>query len=571
MFNRSIYAIIAFIIMILMLACSVFAEIPRLINYQGRATDTSDNPVSDGDYPVVFYLYDAPTSGTMLWIEPATVTTRGGLFTHLLGSVNKLSGDIFTQHDSLYLAMAFNGTTIAERTPITSVGYALRVNTVDGATGGTISGVSDTGVTIDGSPEGHAAVFAGLQPSSYSYTDSLCAVRGAVYGIGDEGYLRGGHFSAVSSSADWVEGVRGVARNNSATKSAMGVFGTASGSGTGNYGGYFVTDSGIGTGVYGAAHGNSGAYDIKGVAGSAYGWSAYTGISYAGYFDNSSVTGNNSYGVYARVHGFNTNSSSFGFYGKSENPGTGSSYGAYFWADSTGTGTSYGARGIGFSRGSTTAMGITGIAANRSTGDVYGGYFSAYNYGTGVKYGVFGVAPTSNGWAGYFSGDVGVSGSLTKGGGAFRIDHPLDPENKYLQHSFVESPDMMNIYNGNVTLDADGEAVVQLPEWFTALNRDFRYQLTPIGAPNPNLYIAGEVQDNQFRIAGGQPLSKVSWQVTGIRHDRYAEANRIEVEVTKRPQDIGKYLHPEAFGLGIERSIFYEQEKAATEAITQEQ
>ena len=85
------------------------------------------------------------------------------------------------------------------------------------------------------------------------------------------------------------------------------------------------------------------------------------------------------------------------------------------------------------------------------------------------------------GSAGEFIGDVSVSGTLTKGGGSFKIDHPLDPANKYLSHSFVESPDMMNIYNGNVTTDANGEATVALPAYFAALNRAFRYQLTVIG------------------------------------------------------------------------------------------
>ena len=79
--------------------------------------------------------------------------------------------------------------------------------------------------------------------------------------------------------------------------------------------------------------------------------------------------------------------------------------------------------------------------------------------------------------AGNFEGNVHVSGNLSKGSGSFRIDHPLDPENKYLYHSFVESPDMMNVYNGNVILDEQGEAVVEFPEWFEPLNRDFRYQL----------------------------------------------------------------------------------------------
>jgi hypothetical protein len=127
-----------------------------------------------------------------------------------------------------------------------------------------------------------------------------------------------------------------------------------------------------------------------------------------------------------------------------------------------------------------------------------------------------------SGLAGEFIGSVTVSGTLTKGGGSFTIDHPLDPANKYLQHSFVESPDMMNVYNGNATLDANGEAWVTLAEWFEALNRDFRYQLTALGAPGPNLYIASEVADHKFKIAGGAAGARVSWQITGIRQDAWA-------------------------------------------------
>ncbi len=152
------------------------------------------------------------------------------------------------------------------------------------------------------------------------------------------------------------------------------------------------------------------------------------------------------------------------------------------------------------------------------------------------------------GYAGFFAGKVAVTGTLSKGGGAFKIDHPLDPTNKYLQHSFVESPDMMNVYNGNAALDANGEAWVTMPEWFEALNRDFRYQLTSLGAPGPNLYVAAEVSNNQFKIAGGVPGGRVSWQVTGIRQDAFANANRIVVEVDKPDNERGTYLHAEAFG-----------------------
>jgi hypothetical protein len=114
---------------------------------------------------------------------------------------------------------------------------------------------------------------------------------------------------------------------------------------------------------------------------------------------------------------------------------------------------------------------------------------------------------------------------------------------------------MMNIYNGNATLDAHGEVTVELPEWFSALNRDFRYQLTPLGAASPNLYVADEIAENRFRIAGGTPGAKVSWQVTGIRHDAYAEAHRIPVEEMKPQAERGLYLVPEVFGQPVERGI----------------
>lgn len=158
------------------------------------------------------------------------------------------------------------------------------------------------------------------------------------------------------------------------------------------------------------------------------------------------------------------------------------------------------------------------------------------------------TSSSASSFAGIFVGNVSISGSLAKSSGSFKIDHPLDPANKYLYHSFVESPDMKNIYDGVVTLDNDGAAVVTMPEWFNALNQDFRYQLTSIGAPGPNLYISEEISGNSFKIAGGTPGMKVSWQVTGIRHDAYADAHRIPVEQNKPADERGTYIHPELFG-----------------------
>ncbi|HKQ75529.1 MAG TPA: hypothetical protein VJ810_17650 [Blastocatellia bacterium] len=180
---------------------------------------------------------------------------------------------------------------------------------------------------------------------------------------------------------------------------------------------------------------------------------------------------------------------------------------------------------------------------------------------TGVNYGVVGRTESPNGFAGYFIGRVHVAGLITKAASTFKIDHPLDPENKYLSHSVVESPDMMNIYNGIVTLAKDGSAEVTLPEWFEALNREFRYQLTCIGGFAP-VYVAKKVNGNRFRIAGGKPGMEVSWQLTGVRKDAYAEMHRVQVEEIKPIAERGSYLHPEAFGKSAEKNIHQVNEKA---------
>ena len=106
-------------------------------------------------------------------------------------------------------------------------------------------------------------------------------------------------------------------------------------------------------------------------------------------------------------------------------------------------------------------------------------------------------------------------------------------------------------------MDANGSATIELPAWFEALNRDFRYQLTPIGGPGPNLYISSRVNGNTFSIAGGTPGLEVSWQLTGVRHDAFAEKHRIPVELEKKGDEKGKYLHPVELGLPESMGITY--------------
>lgn len=175
-------------------------------------------------------------------------------------------------------------------------------------------------------------------------------------------------------------------------------------------------------------------------------------------------------------------------------------------------------------------------------------------------FGVYGfTAEMTNHWAGYFAGNLKVTGSISKAGGTFTIDHPLDPYNRYLQHSFVESPDMMNIYNGIVKTDARGYARVTMPSWFQSLNRDFRYQLTVLDESDSATFalakVVKKVKDNSFLIRSNVPNIEVSWTITGIRQDPYANAHRIEVEPLKDAKDRGFLLHAREYGQPAENSI----------------
>jgi hypothetical protein len=179
-------------------------------------------------------------------------------------------------------------------------------------------------------------------------------------------------------------------------------------------------------------------------------------------------------------------------------------------------------------KGQTSAQGAAGVAA-----------FHLTNQGPGI------FAQGSP--AGFFNGDVIVQGRLRANVKSFVIDHPLDPANKYLTHSSVESPDLMNVYSGETVTDIEGYATVELPDYFEALNCSFRYQLTVIGKL-AQVTVASEIENNRFTIKTDQPEIKVSWQVTGIRHDAVAQALPTSVEEEKAEAERGFFLNPEEHG-----------------------
>jgi hypothetical protein len=224
----------------------------------------------------------------------------------------------------------------------------------------------------------------------------------------------------------------------------------------------------------------------------------------------------------------------------------------------TATTPGFGAAGVWGIASTTTSSQGYGIAGYHANSNAVGmaGFIATGGFGVGV----LGKSGGSTSYAGFFDGNVQVLGTLAKSGGSFKIDHPLDPANKTLSHSFVESPDMMNVYNGVVRTDPAGYATVTMPEWFETLNRDFRYQLTIIDEADSGWALAKvvrEMSNNEFTIRTNLPNQKVSWQVTGIRQDKWANANRIPVEQEKPAHERGRYLNPVEFGQPASMGIGY--------------
>ncbi len=148
------------------------------------------------------------------------------------------------------------------------------------------------------------------------------------------------------------------------------------------------------------------------------------------------------------------------------------------------------------------------------------------------------------------TGTVVIPGNLTVvGTKAFTMDHPLDPLNKLLVHAAIESNEVLNAYSGNITTDSSGKAMVSLPDYFEALNKDFRYQLTVVGGGFAQAIVSREVKGNQFEVATNQPNIKVSWEVKGVRNDERMKKFPFVAEAEKVGAMKGKYFDAVAYNV----------------------
>ena len=558
-------------LLLVLTALQAQAQVPLTLSYQGVLSDADGNAAPDGTYTLTFTLYDADTAGQTLWTEAQIVPITKGLFQVILGSVVPLN----VPFDAPYWlgVKVDQEAEMVPRVALTASAYSLssRAMVTEAAPGASFT-VRDAGGTATHvlSPEGdvrHAGVgtfdggiVVGDTTGIEIDTTGVAGKSNAIEHIGifAEGRREGVYGFSVSGI-----GVRGF------STSRDGVFGVSS-SGTGVRG-----SSTDGTGVIGVSQSCCG-HQAPGVHGSSP-WIGVTGFSDNGIGVQGSTTGEGGIGVHGdggfdQLGGLFQGSPAGQFEGTLEivndTRGTGETSNLFIevleedpeeeqflvWSDDQFVRWRTLPAGSGGDSGWTLDTATNTVSTNHTVSVTHPtrGFMLAADPEEG-EFKVtdpFGQAYTTFGqqgieiidFTGSTVGELTFQGeaffeSLTAQTKNFRIDHPLDPQGKYLQHVSVESPDMKTFYDGTVVLDAAGEAWIELPAYFEALNRDFRYQLTALDAPGPNLYIAEKITDNRFKIAGGSSGMEVSWQVTGIRHDAYAEQHRVPVEVDKLSQE----------------------------------
>lgn len=486
-------------------ASSAFAQTPigTTLTYQGRLD--ADGLPADGSFDMRFRLYSAPTSGTQVGATVCRdqVVVQDGLFTVSLDFGPQFTGDARYLEISVRADDEFGNcssgvfTVLGPRQAITPAPYALMsVGPWTKATDGSLSYAP-----------GNVAVGAATPQARLHIVGA--AANGKAFDV--NGKL------VVNDAGEFV----GVNRPEAIFVGEY--FGVRAPITDGLGGMMLHVDSSNASGFYGYYNGTSLALTyMDGFTGD---WRVLVGDS-----DKLTITQAGLVGI------------------GSQNPGSV----LEVLGDGTSTGVVTAAQFTGDANGGA-VYGVSEVAnANGVIGQVDSGSQAAA---------LWGIA--NQGYAAWLSGNVRVTGTLSKGGGSFQIDHPLDPENKYLLHSFVESPDMKNVYDGVTLTDERGYVTIELPNWFQAVNRDFRYQLTVIDTTDDDEFVQAkvvrEITGNVFTIRTSRPAARVSWQVTGIRCDAFANAHRIPVELDKPAAERGLFLYPAEAGRPAEAGIDYQR------------
>ncbi len=553
--------------------------VPALINFSGVVSDLNGRPIRD-TAGVTFLLYKDAQGGAPLWMETQSVQPdKAGHYSVVLGSTTThgLPQDLFASGEARWLGVQIEGQPEQSRVLLVAVPYALKAKDAE-----TVGGMPASAFVLAGpkassaqgpapnSESGVAGSSVARQPSVHS---SAVPPPAAISGTGTAGYLPDFRSaSTLGNSAVFQTGASPTAKigiNTAAPTTALDVHGGAA-----IRGALVLPPTGIATASLTGGKNSqplnmsSSIYvpSSKSAINQTFQWRVEpvnndtlledanlsllfgeganppveTGVS----IDHSgdlTVRNLNTLGEINAMGQVNINN------GPADNADVlviGDSFTKGMRLRDTGTGVDLESIGVplyvNYSTEQATVINPNGgaVYVDRLQGS---GAPYALNIGA-IQYGEQFLSAQ-------FANDVYVGGSLqVQGSKNFRIDHPLDPANKYLTHAAIESSEVLNQYSGNVVLDDKGEARVQFPDWFAAINEDFRYQLTAVGAPGPNLYIAEEIKDNSFTIAGGKPGMKVSWLVNARRNDPFIKTHPIVVEQEKSARERGHYLSPDAYG-----------------------
>lgn len=552
--------------------------VPPLVKFGGVLVDGDGKPLT-GTVGVTFSLYKDQQGGASLWVETQNVRPDGsGRYTVMLGSASGhgLPAYLFADGEPRWVGVQAEGQAEQARIMLASVPYALKAG--DAATVGGLPPSAFVQVTPTASPNASqsssgaaaatlAAATAVLSPLSTVTTTGGTAKRIAMFttatNIQNSVIVQSGSNVGIGTTAPaftlQVEGsssngtgIQSVTTNRSTTTNSFAVVAATS---TKGVTAEMVAD-GLGTGPLKTPSGYFGTFTNQPIG------------FIADNVERMRITSSGPVGIGTSTPAawFEVTSKTFpndAIHANGFNAPTGSNLSGTFGLVATGGNSDpMGNSGTGGTGVVGTGGNGVGVPSFDGPGGVFTGGNTSFN-GDGVD------GNAGSGYAGNFTGDVNVTGAIFAGTKDFKIDHPLDPANKYLVHASVESSEMMDIYTGNVTTDAQGDAIVHLPSWFEAVNTDFRYQLTVIGQ-FAQAIVAGKIQNHQFAIRTSAPNVEVSWQVTGVRQDAYAKAHPLVVEQEKDARLRGFYIHPELYGAPAERQIEWARHPQVMKKIQQE-
>ncbi len=497
------------IVLSLMISGSVWGQSPNRISYQSVVRNSSNALVTSQAVGTQISILQGSTTGTPVYVETHSVSTNiNGLLSLQVGGGVLVSGDMSTIDWSMgpyFIKTEIDPTggtsyTITGTSQLLSVPYALHAESV--------SNTDD----------------ADADPNNEIQTLSLS---------GNDISISGGNTITISSGVTLDEaydfGGPGMGRTIDADAGEVSI--SAAGA---NSIGLRVENSNTGVGI---------------IANTTNAANTFSPIQAS---TNSSST------VAAAVTG-NTTGGAWGIAGQVDAGATSESA---VYGSNLRTNGGHGVLGIGFN-------GLVGQTNYSSGNAIYGENFdqvAPVGNGIGVAgrgfHGVYGedrYSGTIAGAYGVFSnGNMGASGVKT-----FSIDHPKDPENKTLRHFSIESNEVLNVYRGTATFDANGNAKIQLPDYFSDINRNVSYQLTPVGAFMP-LYVKSKVDENlNFVVSGGEAGKEVSWAVYAERNDLYLQKHPEQraVELEKRESQKGKYYMPDLYDQDASKKLLQEPKR----------